>query len=146
MILHSGNHEIIGIRHRETQTLYISHVIEPHSCSNHAYGKIQVGIYIAAIQETIDRARQDKEAKEKSAGDPPADIQQQAQFFDRREIPGANTTNGPTTSLSRWLCGVSDAHMHLVSFSTNLSSLPTCNAPIPHYLVRTSLSMSMAPT
>ena len=74
MILHSGNHEIIGIRHRETQTLYISHVIEPHSCSNPAYGKIQVGIYIAAIQETIDRARQAIEAKEKSAGDPPADI------------------------------------------------------------------------
>ncbi|KAI0281843.1 hypothetical protein BGY98DRAFT_178108 [Russula aff. rugulosa BPL654] len=73
MVMHSGNHEIIGIRHRETQTLYISHVIEPHSCSNPAYGKIQVGIYIAAIQETIDRAKQDIEAKEKRAHDPPAD-------------------------------------------------------------------------
>jgi hypothetical protein len=73
MVMHSGNHEIIGIRHRETQTLYISHVIEPHSCSNPAYGKIQVGIYIAAIQETIDRAKQDIEAEEKRAHDPPAD-------------------------------------------------------------------------
>ena len=71
MVLHSGNHEIIGIRHRETQTLYISEIIEPHSCSNPAYGKIQVGLYIAAIQETIDRARQDVEKK---ARDPPADI------------------------------------------------------------------------
>jgi hypothetical protein len=74
MVLHSGNHEIVGIRHRETQTLYISHVIEPHSCSNPAFGKIQVGIYIAAIQETIDRARQDIEAREKRARDTPADI------------------------------------------------------------------------
>jgi hypothetical protein len=74
MVLHSGNHEIVGIRHRETQTLYISHVIEPHSCSNPAYGKIQVGIYIAAIQETMDRARQDIEAREKRVRDPPADI------------------------------------------------------------------------
>src|SRR6266849_9687293 len=74
MILHSGNHEIIGIRHRETQTLYISHVIEPHSCSNPAYGKIQVGIYIAAIQETMDRATQDIEVAEKSARVHPADI------------------------------------------------------------------------
>jgi hypothetical protein len=74
MVLHSGNHEIIGIRHRETQTLYISHVIEPHSCSNPAYGKIQVGIYIAAIQETIDRARQDIEAREKRACEPSADL------------------------------------------------------------------------
>ena len=61
MVLHSGNHEIVGIRHRETQTLYISHVIEPHSCSNPAYGKIQVGIYIAAIQETIDREKRARE-------------------------------------------------------------------------------------
>ena len=74
MVLHSGNHEIIGIRHRETQTLYISHVIEPHSCSNPAYGKIQVGIYIAAIQETIDRAEQDIKARGKRARDAPADI------------------------------------------------------------------------
>jgi hypothetical protein len=71
MVLHSGNHEIIGIRHRETQTLYISDVIEPHSCSNPAYGKLQVGIYIAAIQETIDRVTQDIEDREKN---PPADI------------------------------------------------------------------------
>ncbi len=74
MVLHSGNHEIIGIRHRETQTLYISHLIEPHSCSNPAYGKIQVGIYIAAIQETIDRVRQDIEAREKRSRDLSADI------------------------------------------------------------------------
>ena len=71
--MHSGNHEIIGIRHRETQTLYTSHVIEPHSCSNPAYGKIQVGIYIAAIQETIDRAKQDIAAGKSTAPGPPAD-------------------------------------------------------------------------
>ena len=74
MVLHSGNHEIIGIRHRETQTLYISQLIKPYSCSNPAYGKIQVGIYISAIQETIDRAKQDIEAREKRRRDPPVDI------------------------------------------------------------------------
>jgi hypothetical protein len=67
MVLHSGNHEIIGIRHRKTQTLYISDVIEPHRCADPAYGKINVGIYIAAINETIDRERQDIE---KRARDP----------------------------------------------------------------------------
>ena len=74
MVLHSGNHEIIGIRHRKSQTLYISRLIEPHSCSNPAYGKIQVGIYIAAIQETIDRARQDEEARKKLSRGPSADV------------------------------------------------------------------------
>jgi hypothetical protein len=71
MVIHSGNHEIIGIRHRKTQTLYISDVIEPHSCSSPAYGKIQVGIYISAIQETIARLTQDKGTMEKN---PPGDI------------------------------------------------------------------------
>ena len=74
MVLHSGNHEIISIRHRDTQTLYISHVIEPYSCSDPAYGKFQVGVYIAAIQETMDRARQDIESREKISRDPPAEI------------------------------------------------------------------------
>jgi hypothetical protein len=63
MVLHSGNHEIIGIRHRKTQTLFISHVIEPHRCFNPAYGKINVGIYIAVIKETIDREKQDIEKR-----------------------------------------------------------------------------------
>ena len=67
--MHSGNHEIIGIRHRKTQTLYISHLIEPHSCSNPAYGKLQVGIYIAAVQETMERARQE-EARDERARNP----------------------------------------------------------------------------
>lgn len=74
MIMHSGNHEVIGIRHRGSQTLYISDLIKPHSSSNPAYGKIQVGIYIAAVQETIDRTRQDIEAEKNRSRDPSADI------------------------------------------------------------------------
>jgi hypothetical protein len=54
--LHSGNHEFVGIRHRESQTLYLSPLIVPSSC---AYGKIHVGIYIAAIKDALDRVRQD---------------------------------------------------------------------------------------
>jgi hypothetical protein len=90
MVLHSGNHEIIGIRHRESQTLYISHIIEPHSCSNPAYGKIQVGIYIAAIQETIDRARQDIEAGK--APDPLADVPLKNEELN----PDDHSPKGPT--------------------------------------------------
>jgi hypothetical protein len=60
MVLHSANHEIIGVRHRASQTLYVSKVMEPHN-SEPAYGKIHVGIYIAAILETVDRINQEKE-------------------------------------------------------------------------------------
>jgi hypothetical protein len=96
MILHSGNHEIIGIRHRETQTLYISHVIEPHSCSNPAYGKIQVGIYIAAIQETMDRARQDMEVGGGTAPDPPDDVPPKDEEANTDADPDDYSPKGPT--------------------------------------------------
>lgn len=33
-------------------------MIEPHACVEPGYGKLQVGIYVAAIQDTIDRKRQ----------------------------------------------------------------------------------------
>ena len=47
------------VRHRLSQTLYVSDVIEPPTCKNPGYGKLQVGIYIAAIQDTIDRKKQE---------------------------------------------------------------------------------------
>ena len=94
MVLHSGNHEIIGIRHRETQTLYISHVIEPHSCSNPAYGKIQVGIYIAAIQDTIDRVTQDNEKKARD----PAHIPLKNEAANPNADLGGHPPKGPTRS------------------------------------------------
>jgi hypothetical protein len=62
-VIHSGNYEIIGIRHRETQTLYITPLIIPHS-SIPSYGKIQVGLYIAAIRDAIDRVQQDMKKEE----------------------------------------------------------------------------------
>lgn len=58
IVLQSGNHEFIGIRHRRTQTLYISDPIEPHACKEPAYGKLHVGLYMAAVQDAIDRERQ----------------------------------------------------------------------------------------
>jgi hypothetical protein len=57
IVIQSGNHEFIGIRHRETQTLYISDLIEPPTCKEPSYGKLHVGLYIAAIQDLMDRAK-----------------------------------------------------------------------------------------
>ena len=76
LVLHSGNHEIIGIRHRKSQTLYISNVIEPHAATP-AYGKIHVGLYIAALWDVMDRIQQDLDAEEErhknGPSDPPPD-------------------------------------------------------------------------
>ena len=58
MVVQSGNYEFIGIRHRLSQTLYVSDIIQPHACEEPSYGKIHVGIYVAATMDAIDRAKQ----------------------------------------------------------------------------------------
>jgi hypothetical protein len=58
IILHSGNFEYVCVRHRETQTLYISDLINIPYCANPGYGKLQIGIYIAAVQDAMQRAAQ----------------------------------------------------------------------------------------
>lgn len=68
IVLHSGNQELVCVRHRRSQTLYVSGVIEPSECSNPGYGKLHVGIYIAAIQDAMDRWQQ-KVSESKHRGD-----------------------------------------------------------------------------
>lgn len=46
------------LRHRGTRTLHVSNIIQPSACANPGYGKLHVGIYIAAIQDIIDRKQQ----------------------------------------------------------------------------------------
>lgn len=69
VILHSGNHEIYGVRDRETQTLYISDIVEVTCPSRNSsdgstfgYGQLQVGFMLASIKEGIDRAKRFAEA------------------------------------------------------------------------------------
>jgi len=61
IVLNSGNYEFVGVRHRETQTLYISDIINPSTCKAPAYGKLHIGIYIAAIQDAISRMKRNEE-------------------------------------------------------------------------------------
>lgn len=49
----TGNAEYICLRHRGTQTLWISDLIVPYKYS--LYGKLQIGLHIAAFEETIGR-------------------------------------------------------------------------------------------
>ncbi|KAM6503753.1 hypothetical protein JOM56_000696 [Amanita muscaria] len=72
IVLQSGNHEFIGIRHRTTQTLYISDLIEPHACKDPSYGKLHVGIYIAGIKDALDRERQKHDARPPDGGNGPS--------------------------------------------------------------------------
>ncbi|KAM6503004.1 hypothetical protein JOM56_002981 [Amanita muscaria] len=72
IVLHSGNHELVCLRHRESQTLYVSNVIEPPTCVEPGYGKLHVGVYIAVIEDAIDRWQQQQQSST-SQPKPPGD-------------------------------------------------------------------------
>lgn len=55
IVLHSGHCEYIGIRHRASQTLFLSDPIDPTTCKDPAYGKLQIGLYLYAIKDAMAR-------------------------------------------------------------------------------------------
>lgn len=44
--------------HRASQTLYLSEVIDVNTCKDPAYGKLQVGLYLAAVRDAQNRLKQ----------------------------------------------------------------------------------------
>ncbi|KAG6816552.1 hypothetical protein H0H87_005259 [Tephrocybe sp. NHM501043] len=58
LVFHCGIYERIAFRHRTSQTLYISEAIDVANCANPAYGKIHVGLYMAILEDVLDRTRQ----------------------------------------------------------------------------------------
>lgn len=62
IIFNCGNYERIGIRHRTTQTLYLSQLIKTYRCKDPPYGKLHIGLYMAAFEDAVDRAAQQREA------------------------------------------------------------------------------------
>ncbi|KAJ6558982.1 hypothetical protein B0H10DRAFT_1182144 [Mycena sp. CBHHK59/15] len=57
IIYTNGNTERIGIRHRETQTLFLSDIIDARKC-NPAYVRVHVGLYISAFRDNVGRYTQ----------------------------------------------------------------------------------------
>ncbi|KAJ3515649.1 hypothetical protein NLJ89_g1617 [Agrocybe chaxingu] len=52
---HCGKSERIGIRHRSSQTLYLSDPIDPAHCKNPAYGKLHLGLHLLAVKDAFER-------------------------------------------------------------------------------------------
>ncbi|KAG6847111.1 hypothetical protein H0H93_010055, partial [Arthromyces matolae] len=63
MIFRCGNYERIGFRHRESQTLFMSSLIDIPNC-NPTYNRIHTGLYISIIQDALDRLTQERSASE----------------------------------------------------------------------------------
>jgi hypothetical protein len=49
MILNCGRYERIGIRHRASQTLYLSGLIDPVNIQDLHYGKLHIGLHMAIV-------------------------------------------------------------------------------------------------
>jgi len=54
-MLHCGRYERIGIRHRASQTLYLSGLIDTVNNRDPRYRKIQVALYSFIIQDVLER-------------------------------------------------------------------------------------------
>lgn len=61
IVFNCGRSERIGIRHRETQTLYLSDLIDP-TCMK-GYGQIHLGLLIAALKDRLDKLNLVEEPK-----------------------------------------------------------------------------------
>ncbi|RDB15957.1 Mitogen-activated protein kinase 14B [Hypsizygus marmoreus] len=66
MVFHCGNYERIAFRHRSSQTLHISDLIDVTKCADPSYGTLHIGLYMAIIEDALDRAHQLAE-REKNA-------------------------------------------------------------------------------
>jgi len=70
IILHSGNYEFVCFRHRASQILYVSDILVVKHLSEPGYGKLQIGIYMATLDDAFRRLALDK-AREAASGAPP---------------------------------------------------------------------------
>ncbi|KAF8954105.1 hypothetical protein BDZ97DRAFT_2082013 [Flammula alnicola] len=66
LIFNCGTYERIGIRHRASQTLYLSNAIDTVHCKNPKYRKIHMGLHIAILQDALERYK----AKKNTGGSP----------------------------------------------------------------------------
>lgn len=57
IVFNCGNYERIGFRHRDSQTLFLSDLINVSECSDPGYGQIQIGLYMAILRDALDRIR-----------------------------------------------------------------------------------------
>ncbi|KAJ7664002.1 hypothetical protein DFH06DRAFT_1471111 [Mycena polygramma] len=65
IIFTNGIRERIGIRHRGTQTLFLSDVMYVPACDP-PYGRVHIGLYISAYRDAVDRYLQVRDVGEKA--------------------------------------------------------------------------------
>ncbi|KAG6908551.1 hypothetical protein DXG01_004184 [Tephrocybe rancida] len=63
LVFSCGNLERYGYRHRASQTLYLSELVDVRSCEP-GYGRLHLGLYLAILQDVISRTKQQRQEEE----------------------------------------------------------------------------------
>ncbi|TFK70811.1 hypothetical protein BDN72DRAFT_877549 [Pluteus cervinus] len=107
IVFNSGNYERIGIRHRKSQTLFLSDLIHVPSCTNPTYGKLHLGLYLWVLQDALDRLCRKRESLDRvplmvqpSLGKRPRDTSLEARRNTRQKLDaaGAKLSNKAASS------------------------------------------------
>ncbi|KAG6818918.1 hypothetical protein H0H93_000303 [Arthromyces matolae] len=61
IVLHCGIYERIALRHRSSQTLFLSNLIKTTECSDPGYGAIHIGLFVSILSDVFDRVMQIEE-------------------------------------------------------------------------------------
>ena len=85
MIIGTGNEDCVGLRHRESQTLFLSLPIKSSNKENPVYIKVYLMLYIMAFQDAVDRAQQ----LESGALSPRAQSLLRVRLDDKPDLPNA---------------------------------------------------------
>ncbi|KIM41030.1 hypothetical protein M413DRAFT_158239 [Hebeloma cylindrosporum] len=103
IIFHCGRYERIGFRHRETQTLYLSELIDPSAVP--MYGKMEIGLQVAIAKDLLERraaSRKEEEELARTSKKRPAEDnendgsnkRQRTEKRPERAIPSAEVVSG----------------------------------------------------
>lgn len=57
IVFHCGKWERIGYRHRGSQTLFLSDLIDVSAGSSPRYGQLQTGLYMIILRDALERIR-----------------------------------------------------------------------------------------
>ena len=98
IVFHCGKYERIGVRHRETGTLFLSNLVDVHSCRDPRYSKIQAGVYLLLIRDLMGRARAFRTVAQKSSI---VEGKAQGESDESRQIKKRPKTRSVTTSVEK---------------------------------------------
>lgn len=96
IIFHCGKWERIGYRHRTSQTLFLSDLIDVSTGSNPRYGQLQTGLYMIILRDALERIRLIKDGSATSTSTPT-----KRKRPDGAEASGSNAVYKSGSSMSK---------------------------------------------